>query len=63
MYKIIAVWNDEVLAEKPTYDEAVIEAAEWAEEDDIMVQVNDPSGDMVYFVDGYENAVDFLYAD
>ena len=63
MFKIVAEWNGEVLAEKPTYDEAVIEAAEQAEHDDIMVVVIDPAGDKVYYVDGDAAAFDILYKD
>jgi phosphomannomutase len=63
MFKIVAEWNGEVLAEKPTYDEAIIEAAEQAEHDDIMVVVIDPDGDEVYFVDGFSDATDLLHGE
>ena len=47
MFKIISDWDGVILAKRKDLDQAITEAAEWAEYDDILVKVFDKQGNEV----------------
>jgi phosphoglycolate phosphatase-like HAD superfamily hydrolase len=63
MFKIISDWDGVILAKRKDLAQAITEAAEWAEYDDILVKVFDKQGNEVYCIDGYAEAVAELYEE